>query len=389
MKNLVTTLREGFAGSVTDRMIWGGLILFVFSMMLSTAVVQIAVVMLCVLWVFTLVKARTFRLKPTALDLPVFAFVLARLLSVAAAVDVATSMRALTTEVFFYSTFFLLTDLLSRIPRERVIALLQVGFIAAAIVSLIGITKVIVFHSPRAASVTSGYFSLGLYLTALCSVALVLGRNRTFFPSRVWWGGLCLLLAAGVLLTLNRTHWVALGLTVVVAGLLRERKALVVGVVLAAVAVLVVPAVQVRFLQLLHLSSNLSDRDTLWKGGLMIAGMHPLTGFGPRSFHAIFPLFSELADKGVGGWHNDYLQVYIESGVIGLAALLWIVFSVYYRGVRALRTTPDLCLGLLLGLSVFFLAGGVFDTVVSLLFWLLMALLALVISDGAQPGSVS
>jgi O-antigen ligase len=392
MKTMVASLREGFtAGSTIDRWIWGTLVVFVLSMMLSTAMVQASAVVLVGFWVSTLIRLRTVRVRRTAFDIPVIAFAGARIISVFTAVDVGTSIRALTAEVFFYSTFFALTDLLGGLSRERVRVLLQLAFIAAGIVAIIGITNVVVMHHPRAASVTSGYFSLGLYLTALCSVALFLGRDPSFFPSRAWWGVLCLLLSTGVLLTLNRTHWVALGLTMLVAGLLRERKALVVAVVLAAVAVFAVPVLQVRFFQLLHLSSNLSDRDTLWKGGMMLAGAHPLTGFGPRSFRAIFPLFSELADKGVGGWHNDYLQIYIESGIIGLTALLSIVVSVYVRGVRASKRTAqrNLCIGLLLGLSVFFLAGGVFDTVVSLLFWFLMALLAIVVGavGSAQPGS--
>jgi O-antigen ligase len=208
------------------------------------------------------------------------------------------------------------------------------------------------------------------------------------------WAGVCVLLSAGILLTYNRVHWVTLLYSVVVVGVVRERKALLAAVILGTISVLFIPSVQERFLQLVHLSSHLSDRDVLWKGALMRAGEHVVFGFGPRSFPDIFPLFGELQDKGIGGWHNDYLQVYMESGMIGLVAYLWLFAAVAYHGVRALKKegqTPEarnLIAGMLLAISVFFIAGGVFDTVVSLLFWTLLAILAVLIGRSVETRQV-
>ncbi|MDH3251369.1 MAG: O-antigen ligase family protein, partial [Ignavibacteria bacterium] len=209
--------------------------------------------------------------------------------------------------------------------------------------------------------------------------------EREYFSRRTLWAALCVLLSAGIILTYNRMHWITLLYSVVVVGIVRERKALLVAVVLGAVSVLLIPSVQERFLQLVHLTSHLSDRDILWKGAFMRAGEHVFVGFGPRSFPDIFPLFGELNDKGIGGWHNDYLQVYMESGIVGVAAMLWLFAAVVYHGVRALKRTDlsaerrNVLAGVLLALSIFFIAGGLFDTVVSLLFWFLLAVLALMV----------
>lgn len=364
---------------------WGLLLLFAFSMMLSTAVVQTTAVLLFVLWIVQRTKTRSVRVRSTVLDLPVLAFVAARIVSIVASTDASRSFQALYTEVFFYSIFFIVSDAVALWDHARLRIFFRMIVVAAAIAAVIGISKVVFFGAVRAASVTSGYYSLGLYLSAVCAMVLVLGREPLYVPRRAVWAGVCVLLSAGILLTYNRVHWVTLLFSVVVVGVVRERKALLAAIILGTVSVLFIPSVQERFLQLVHLSSHLSDRDVLWKGALMRAGEHVVFGFGPRSFPDIFPLFGELQDKGIGGWHNDYVQVYMESGIIGLVAFFWLIVAVAYHGVRALKQgarTPEsrnVIAGILLAVSVFFIAGGVFDTVVSLLFWSLLAILAVMV----------
>ena len=115
----------------------------------------------------------------------------------------------------------------------------------------------------------------------------------------------------------------------------------------------------------------------------MLLDKHPLFGFGPRTFEQIFPLFDVMPVRGVGSWHNDYLQVYMESGLVGLSAMLWLVVAVYRQAWRFLRCQPSdpdrhLVLGLLFALTVVFLVGGVLDTLVGILFRVLLAMFAIV-----------
>jgi O-antigen ligase len=381
--------------SWSDRLMWGLLLLFALSMMLSTAVVQTTAVLLFILWVVQRAAAGTVRVRSTVLDLPVLVFLTARIVSIAVSSVADRSFQALYTEVFFYSIFFIVSDVVVGWDHVRLRTFFRAIVLAAGIAAIIGISKVVFFGAVRASSVTSGYYSLGLYLSAVCAMALVLGREPFFFPRREVWAGVCVLLSAGILLTYNRLHWVTLLCAVFVVGVMRERKALLAALILGTVSVLFIPSVQERFLQLVHLTSHLSDRDILWKGALMRAGEHVVFGFGPRSFPDIFPLFGELQDKGIGGWHNDYLQVYMESGIVGLLAFLWLIAAVGYHGVRALKQegrtqeSRNLIGGILLAISIFFIAGGVFDTVVSLLFWTLLAILAVMIGRKVESGRMS
>jgi O-antigen ligase len=70
-------------------------------------------------------------------------------------------------------------------------------------------------------------------------------------------------------------------------------------------------------------------RDVLWKGALTIVFDRPLTGFGPETLKMVFPyqtrFYSPVAS--VIGWHNDYLRLIIESGLLAVAAAVWIVVA--------------------------------------------------------------
>ena len=128
----------------------------------------------------------------------------------------------------------------------------------------------------------------------------------------------------------------------------------------------------------------------------MIVGQRPVFGFGLRTFHLIFPLQQELPDQKVGSWHNDFLQIYMESGLVGLLAFVALIVAVgvvAYRGFRT-KPVPELyrrtTAALVLSLFIVFIVGGFLDTHVGMLMKLMLALLGLisVSGEGVQGASV-
>jgi len=119
----------------------------------------------------------------------------------------------------------------------------------------------------------------------------------------------------------------------------------------------------------------------------MIYSEHPLFGFGPVTFREIFPLFEKLVDKNVSSWHNDYLQVYMESGIIGLLSFLWLGFSVFYCSIEIFISklvddyNRDLAFALMLAMGGLYATGIVgtfiFSPITSLLYQILLGILAL------------
>lgn len=69
-------------------------------------------------------------------------------------------------------------------------------------------------------------------------------------------------------------------------------------------------------------------RTVLWQTALQIAGDHPVTGIGPDNFRHTYGRYLGLAawDTRVHA-NNTYLEVLVGMGVLGLAALGWLVIA--------------------------------------------------------------
>jgi len=107
------------------------------------------------------------------------------------------------------------------------------------------------------------------------------------------------------------------------------------------------------------------DRVVMWGAALGMIRARPLLGHGVNTFMANY------LDYWVGGErqpryaHNCYLQVAAETGLVGLAAFLWLLWLQVRQMASAIRRRPSaeasLLLGLLAGL-VAFLAQSAMDT---------------------------
>jgi O-antigen ligase len=374
----------GFAGRETliDRLLWGALLLVAASMIFSLALLQIAAVALLLLWLVSAFRRKSFRLITSPIDLPFLLFFAARVLTVPFAVDVAASAEGLRIEVVFYIMYFALRDTISPEGRDRAI-LVSILVGAAVIASGIGIAKYILQIADRAASTTAGYYTLGLFLTGVVPLSFPALMTATTTREKILRGAITLFIIAGILFTFNRLHWIVLTVQIVLAGMFWNRRMLLFAVVAFVLAVLLVPPLQQRFLELVQFQGHMSDRDVLLRGAAQVWWEHPITGFGMRSFHAVFPLQNELTDKFIGGWHNEFVQVYIESGLVAFVPFVWLFIAIAVTGIRAYRqmTRPveerRFVFSCLLALLVFLFPGGCLDVIGGQFFRLCLAMLVI------------
>jgi O-antigen ligase len=179
---------------------------------------------------------------------------------------------------------------------------------------------------------------------------------------------------------LIRTMYVT-GLAVLVVGLLLfgwvhrpSRKILLVGgIFLCVVGVVAQMARGTQWSILVTLrgpdgaATGLQDRLWMWQAAWKMIQAHPWLGVGLNTFMANYRTYW------VGGeWmpryaHNCYLQVAAETGLIGLAAFLWLLWSMVARWYQAIqRSDPQAptrmrLIGVSVGLIVF-LAQSAIDT---------------------------
>ena len=377
--------------SKLDLTMWWGIVALLALLIFSTAAGQILLILLILLGLFGIIRGKNGSFVKNPIVLAFTVFIVVRILSIIFSEFPAVSVHSLNKEIFFYLIFFVFFNSLSQYDDKKIRLLFQILIIAAIFASIVGSNKVFWGISERAISTTSGYSTLGIFLSVIFTIVFTLGKSREFFPSRIWWLITLLVIASGILFTFNRSNWISVGIIILVIGLYRERIVLGILILVFASVIFFVPNLSERFGQLIHFTHHLSDRDVIWRGALMIWDQHPILGFGTRTFNEIFLLHDQLADKGVGGWHNEYLQVYLESGVLGLVTFLSLIFSIFYWGIKPLKRFSlenynfDLTLAVLVGLSTFFLnsitGGFLLDPISKVLFFFLLAIECILIGS--------
>ena len=83
-------------------------------------------------------------------------------------------------------------------------------------------------------------------------------------------------------------------------------------------------------------------RITIDRDGLRMFAEKPLLGWGLATFPEVYPQFrSFYTDFYVNAAHNDYLQLLIETGVLGFAMMIWFLFATYRGAIRKLENWPS------------------------------------------------
>jgi O-antigen ligase len=405
MKNspLLLRIRLGFNARAVglERALWVCLVLVAATTIFSIAVTQFLIVVMSVLWLIVLARSKGRNLKRTPLDIPFLAFIAGRAVSVPFSIDPAVSVPGLYKEVFFYIMFFLAVHVLRAGDSERdTVTILWVITAAAVIASLVGIARYVLGFVERAASTTSGYYTLGLFLALVLPLPLLLAGREGVFRSH--WVPVAAVVAvcAGIVFTFDRLHWIGMVVAIIIAGLFRNRRMILVFGACAAILAITIPDIRHRLMELVNIGSNLSGRDVLWRGAWMIKGTHPVLGFGLRTFSLIFPIPEQLPNPMIGSWHNDYLQLYFDGGLVALLGFLWFVVSLYrcswkaYRLGRMSATERYLLSTLLLSVTLLFVMGGMLDLIVGVTARIFFAMIAVIVAgvwwkDGVRivPGS--
>lgn len=410
----VADLRMSFQGDRADIAVWTCVVVALATMMFSIAIAQAAVLISILLELGNrihrqfsgdLPKKGTYptdvadappRALPSEEKKPVLctqpatsllpwmfaAFIIARVIAIPFSIHPALSMSVFQTEIPFYLFFYILLRTLDGRGESRLRVIIHVLVLAGVLATIIGFTRYVMGMDTRLTSTTAGYYTLGMFLASVFSLVFALGRRQDIFPNRMVWMLVCVFLLLGLLFTFNRLHWVSAGVMAVLIGVARERRILLVLIAAAVLAMLTVAPLQERFMQLLEAGAHMSGRDVLWRGAWMLISEHPVTGFGPQTFREIFPLFDVIEDKGVGSWHNDYLQVYMDSGLLALLPFLGVLVTIFVYAFRNHRRWEpgslqyDLNFAFAVMLVGFVLAGGMLDSLLSILFRTGLAVIA-------------
>jgi hypothetical protein len=83
-------------------------------------------------------------------------------------------------------------------------------------------------------------------------------------------------------------------------------------------------------------------RTSVAKDSVRMIADRPLLGFGFGTFPEVYPAYQSFYTSFyVNEAHNDFVQVVVETGLIGLAAMLWFIGIVYRSALSALVPYPS------------------------------------------------
>ena len=326
------------------------------------------------------------------LTAPAVLFIIAGAISVIVAADHRAALGLYRAYFLEPAAFALILAAIANTPRRAGLVLL--GFAAGGTVVAVS-NAVVVLDAVRhhvldlmttpPVVIYQTANAVALYLIPLIAVAgaiLLHGRGR----AERWLSGLFLALALpACLLSFSRGGYLALAVLGVGLALShRWAKVLVPGAILVLLAVSQVPLIRQRIAYELHpLPGNTLDfRIRIWGQTLRMLSHHLLFGIGLGNYEqAMGPYWQDLTR--VIYPHNIVLNFWATTGLLGLAAFVWLVIRAFILGWGGWRQHPapwrPYDLGVILALVAMIVHGIVdvpfFKNDLSLEFWALLGIL--------------
>ncbi|QBP75355.1 O-antigen ligase family protein [Herbaspirillum huttiense] len=231
---------------------------------------------------------------------------------------------------------------------------------------------------------------LAFYLTLIISLGLYVLKSPTFKLSqlqRFAFTGYLGVLMVLLLLTQTRSAWAAVLVLFVLYGLFFERRYLIYLLVLCCLSLLI-PSVQQRLLDLdgggtvvgtYAKLNSFAWRVLLWESALnWMSSSRYLTGYGVEAFGYYVKVFFPLSGNIEWMAHNVYVQLFFDTGVIGLVTYLALFYQAF-RALLLLYPKDRLGGGILMCALVEYLVVSASDNMLSYLafnwyFWMAMGM---------------
>jgi O-antigen ligase len=235
-------------------------------------------------------------------------------------------------------------------PRRRFLAAFLGVNVVALVASFVLLLPEVAALSPRGPNrMLHSHVTQGMSFAMACFLSLWYARQARQPRWRFFFGMLALAFLLNIVtVTVGRSGYVVFLVLVVVAfGFWRGPRGLVVGLVAAGViavtlfyashtirARVMLGVDEARNYTTAQQSSSLGIRMLLYHATAELIAQHPLLGGGTGSFKGHF---AALVTGRYTGWkaapfedpHNQYLFVWVENGVLGLATFLFLLVALY------------------------------------------------------------
>jgi O-antigen ligase len=374
---------------IIDRALIATLFLFVMFSIFSISVTQTACGIGGFLWLLRTHLTGTWKNQRFPLGIPFLLFVLACLIAVIDAYDISYSYPSLKKLLEFLIFFWVIKCVRENRLRDQLLLVLIASATLAGLLGLYQAWETAVTIATRVEGTLSVYMTFAGILMMVGLLALA--RFLYGHPKGIWLLPCLGVILACLLFTLTRQAWLGfiIGTTFLIS--IKKGKPFLILIISIFVMVFVFKdpirskimdvGLQSEAPFILNLifriqstleggpSDTFRERVALWKGGWEIFKDHPLTGCG---FRCVDKLYSQYPDptgliERLRGMHNNFIQLAVDTGVLGLftwCGIWFYFFSMLYKRLAALdgdSNEKGIILGSAAG-SIAFLTGGFFET---------------------------
>ncbi|HUD09054.1 MAG TPA: O-antigen ligase family protein [Candidatus Saccharimonadales bacterium] len=195
------------------------------------------------------------------------------------------------------------------------------------------------------------------------------------------------LVGLGLYFTYSYGAWLAMAVALIVIIWLKyskkdHKKYLAIFAILLVAFLALASFFKYKSIENLGARSSLASRVTIWKSAGLMVEKNPLFGIGPGNFQEKYleyqKYFPPYLEWSAPQPHNIFLAFWLESGLLGLAGFVILLFYFFCDNKKTIENNRDLGI-LFLGIIIYILVHGLVDTTywrndLAVVFWVVVAM---------------
>jgi len=326
---------------ILNRLIDVGIVGFISASVVSIAATQIFYALAFAAWTFKLLLAPKSKLRFAPLDFAFGIFFLSALLSTVFSAEPLKSFIGLKKFLLIPIPYLIANNIKS---EERMRELIYLIFFMTALVSLYGLTLYFGGLQDRLRATQSIYMTMGGLLVIVASFVLSLFLFNNRLKEKLLLGITLFLLLTSLIFTYTRSSWVGFLSAALLIGVLKTPRFLFFLAFLLLLSIFFLPQGVIERGKSTFSGRDwtVADRVAMWKAGAKMVRDHPLVGVGLIDLKAIYQKYMlPEAYQVVGHLHNNFVQIGVTMGFLGLTSFLWLLYNIAHTEFQIYRKIKE------------------------------------------------